>query len=152
MTTSCQPRTASIKPRTQVAGPGMIYASAADALFRVFQDVLSAPARRRQSRGSRPPCGERGPSLRLNPYSCLLSPCPHHPQAHGSTPSCTSQVLLSSFSKFPAQPRTLPSSGQAKQPHAPRSITQHRQKYRRRALLNQVRAPCRDRLAFPLPR
>lgn len=108
-TTGCQPRTASTKPRTQVAGPGMIYASAADALFRVFQDVLSAPARRRQSWGSRPPCGERGPSLRLNPYSCLLSPCPHHPQAHGSTPSCTSQVLLSSFSKFPAQPHTLPS-------------------------------------------
>lgn len=106
----------------------MIYASTADALFRVFQDVLSALARRRQSWGSRPPCSERGPSLCLNPYSCLLSPCPHHPQVHGSTPSCTSHVLLSSFIKFPAQPHilpsSLPSSGQAKQPHAPRSIAQ----------------------------
>lgn len=108
------------KAGAQVKGTGTIYAFAADIIF-VFlrQAVSKTTARRRRNRGSRLLRGRQGLPVHLNRQGCLLSPCPHCPQAHRSTPSHISHAALSPFSKCPTQPSSSSSSSPSRQEKQP---------------------------------
>lgn len=112
--------------------PGMIYAFAADILFR-FSKIRCQPqlseqrAWRRLKRWSRSLCGQQGLSVHLNPDGCLLSlRC--HLKHTGPPPAtfhtCCSPCSPSVQNSLPCSPHPPPLPFQAGQAApAPRSIT-----------------------------